>query len=557
MSAILLSGSSGPGVSAASRRRAPISPAFGNVKFHIDGDSIPAGIGTPAGFNFQNALTRTFPGVAVITNNAVSGDNIQARTAAAPTGIDLLLVNDGFVHVVIFWCGTNDLVSQLFTPAQTYGFLTTYAQGRRAAAAANGVPHGRFFFVYLPVMSRGNGANPPQFDIDRATFNAMVSADHTTPQIDVWVSNIIGDPIVGTDQCWINEYYFNDGLAGNTTIAPPSGGMSLPQATINVTSAAGMGASGTAVIGIVGTSVRTAVFYTGKTATSITGCSGGTGLLTNGAGIAQGTDLTHPTAAGIVVPVMHLAKAMQQYFRWADAVQYNVPGVFYYSVYSTANLLDSIGNPVTNGVAVNTWKPSLQVGLVPGNAVAPDALHRPTYFAAGGAGGTGRVAASASRLDTGATVLLGGSTLLFYGKGTTGNFVTWGTFAPADYNIEFGTASAFTLADGGGANFLGTTPTNPNWFNDGAAHVAGYSFDGLSQQTLTLDGAAVPGTPFSGGVMGQLSPASLAISLFDRSDAVAPYTGDAYVILGSPVKLTAAQTAYAIAFMQSQPLLSF
>ena len=80
---------------------------------------------------------------------------------------------------------------------------------------------------------------------------------------------------------------------GNTTIAAASGGVSLPTSTINVVSTAGFhpGLAGnpTALpptlgikVGSGNSSPSTTVTYTGTTATSFTGCVGGTGTLTTG-----------------------------------------------------------------------------------------------------------------------------------------------------------------------------------------------------------------------------------------------------------------------------------
>lgn len=61
-----------------------------------------------------------------------------------------------------------------------------------------------------------------------------------------------------------------------TTIAVASNGAVLPQATINVVSTAGFPTSGSVLIG------DTIVAYTGITATTLTGCTGGTGVLATG-----------------------------------------------------------------------------------------------------------------------------------------------------------------------------------------------------------------------------------------------------------------------------------
>jgi hypothetical protein len=69
-------------------------------------------------------------------------------------------------------------------------------------------------------------------------------------------------------------------FAGSTTIAAGSNGVSLPTGTINVVTTAAAPTTGTI---FVHTSTGThAVAYTGKTATSFTGCTGGTGTMSTG-----------------------------------------------------------------------------------------------------------------------------------------------------------------------------------------------------------------------------------------------------------------------------------
>lgn len=70
-------------------------------------------------------------------------------------------------------------------------------------------------------------------------------------------------------------------LSGTTTVAAGSNGDSLPVATINVASTTNFPSTGTLSIQS-GVAAITAVTYTGKTATTFTGCSGGTGSLATG-----------------------------------------------------------------------------------------------------------------------------------------------------------------------------------------------------------------------------------------------------------------------------------
>jgi hypothetical protein len=71
------------------------------------------------------------------------------------------------------------------------------------------------------------------------------------------------------------------GASGNkTTIAAASNGQSLPQGTISVVSTAGMPSTGAAFVFTAAGAQM--VVYTGITATTLTGCTGGTGAMATG-----------------------------------------------------------------------------------------------------------------------------------------------------------------------------------------------------------------------------------------------------------------------------------
>lgn len=74
-----------------------------------------------------------------------------------------------------------------------------------------------------------------------------------------------------------------DGNWGNpvTVVAPTSDDQALPQSTINVTNTAGFPSSGSFLLVINGANAQS-ISYTGKTATSFVGCSGGAGQLRRG-----------------------------------------------------------------------------------------------------------------------------------------------------------------------------------------------------------------------------------------------------------------------------------
>ncbi len=86
----------------------------------------------------------------------------------------------------------------------------------------------------------------------------------------------------------------------STTIDAASDGVALPTGTINVASTTDFASSGTVQIWT--GSAYTAVAYTGKTSTTLTGCTGGTGTLSTGAEVGQGVRWRHVAGAeGITV----------------------------------------------------------------------------------------------------------------------------------------------------------------------------------------------------------------------------------------------------------------
>jgi hypothetical protein len=102
-------------------------------------------------------------------------------------------------------------------------------------------------------------------------------------------SNYQNAPLLGGFGLWFSSCTFNGQYSGNpisfteattTSIAAGSNGAVLPQATINVGSAAAFPATGS--INVLSSSGWQTVTYTGKTATSFTGCTGGVGTLTTG-----------------------------------------------------------------------------------------------------------------------------------------------------------------------------------------------------------------------------------------------------------------------------------
>lgn len=87
----------------------------------------------------------------------------------------------------------------------------------------------------------------------------------------------------------------NSTFTGSTTVAAGSNGLALPQATLNVASTAGFPASGQVLVAINGG--WQIVTYTGITATSFTGCTGGTGTLATSQVVQFASSITVPAQA--------------------------------------------------------------------------------------------------------------------------------------------------------------------------------------------------------------------------------------------------------------------
>lgn len=135
-------------------------------------------------------------------------------------------------------------------------------------------------------------ANLNRYALDyRSTENPPVEAVNT---INWWLYETESSASVTAVDDYVTNYAYNNALgvsgAGqNTTIAAGSNGVSLPTATINVSSTnAGAAsdafpASGTVMV-VTSAGTQT-VTYTGVTATSFTGCSGGTGTMSTGGAV--------------------------------------------------------------------------------------------------------------------------------------------------------------------------------------------------------------------------------------------------------------------------------
>lgn len=121
------------------------------------------------------------------------------------------------------------------------------------------------------------------------TTVAAGSNGQSLPQASVNVASTLVFPATGSFRvnttAGVQTVTYTGKTSAATTIASGSNGQSLPQGTINVASAAAFLSAGTLRV-TTNAGVQT-VTYTGKTATSFTGCSGGTGTMATGGAVAQ------------------------------------------------------------------------------------------------------------------------------------------------------------------------------------------------------------------------------------------------------------------------------
>lgn len=97
----------------------------------------------------------------------------------------------------------------------------------------------------------------------------------------LYLHKILGYSVVGQSGFDLNKNNSQTfTYTANTAIAAPSGGQSLPQSTINVTSTTGFPASG--IVYVTTSDGYQIVRYSGTTATTFTNCTGGTGIMSSG-----------------------------------------------------------------------------------------------------------------------------------------------------------------------------------------------------------------------------------------------------------------------------------
>jgi len=114
------------------------------------------------------------------------------------------------------------------------------------------------------------------YAIPKLLFTDAGSAAVLNAQWSYWQAQVAGTVPPSTAD-YIGAY------GNTTTIAAASNGASLPQGTINVASTSGASSSGAAFV-VTSTGMQM-ILYTGITATTLTGCTQGTGTMATGGAV--------------------------------------------------------------------------------------------------------------------------------------------------------------------------------------------------------------------------------------------------------------------------------
>lgn len=146
--------------------------------------------------------------------------------------------------------------------------------------------------VFGPQSYGTTGAASPIFALQGWLSGGDI-IDGTWPQFPLWIGSSQSGaltPLHRTIKGRIPDMFFvpdiladGDVQVATTTIAVGSNGQSLPQATINVVDASLFATAGTALV-TTASGVQT-VAYTGKSSTTLTGCTGGVGAMSTGGAV--------------------------------------------------------------------------------------------------------------------------------------------------------------------------------------------------------------------------------------------------------------------------------
>lgn len=145
-----------------------------------------------------------------------------------------------------------------------------------AFAASGRVTIDGFYGASYSGKNSASSISPVSQTLPLATIHSLATSAFATSGSFV-IKSSVGNQIVT----------YTGKTSANTTIDVLSNGATLPQGTINVASTTGFAASGTIVVN--SSAGYQLITYTGVTATTFTGCTGGTGTLATSGAVLQNT----------------------------------------------------------------------------------------------------------------------------------------------------------------------------------------------------------------------------------------------------------------------------
>lgn len=210
----------------------------------------------------------------VLTVTAASNANPINITTSTPHG----LVSNQIVGVYGILGNTNANGGWLVTVTSPTQFNLNGGVGN-----ANYVSGGQ---VVIPGAIPPNGTSVPAGFFEGTSVLA-VGNDGVTSALGATLTSAASVPFT---QAMIGKHVVIWSNGSSTLITPASNGLTLPQPTINVNSTTNFPSSG--IIYVTTGSGTQVVTYTGLTATSFTGCTGGVGLMATNAAVTSGSDST-------------------------------------------------------------------------------------------------------------------------------------------------------------------------------------------------------------------------------------------------------------------------
>ncbi len=156
-----------------------ISPAaLGAGIVVAEGDSITLGFGS---VKWTDLFHTANPPVTIFNVAAVSQEVGADMIGQGASQVDTKYGGSTW-NACVLWGGTNDMAnSGQHTAAETYGYVQTWCQDRRAA-------HASWIIVVLNCMRRSN-----LNETTRNSFNSMLAADHSFANILIDIATPMGD----------------------------------------------------------------------------------------------------------------------------------------------------------------------------------------------------------------------------------------------------------------------------------------------------------------------------------------------------------------------------